>query len=297
MLRENIHDLLLFFVVAREKSFTRAASVLGLTQSALSHAIRGLEERMKIRLLTRTTRSVAPTPAGEQIIREIEPLLIEVEERLQSVSQLSGELSGTIRLTTVDLAAEYVLWPKLKVFLQQNPNINIEISSDYSLVDIVSSRFDAGIRLGEHLAKDMIGVRIGPDMQMAVVATPSYFQHYAKPQTLEDLHQQNCINLRLPTSGGLYPWEFDAKDQEIKLRVKGQLIFNSYPQILTAALDGFGLAYIPREIVEPFIAEGRLISVLEEFCQPFPGYYLYYPSRRHHTPAFNLLIEALRHRQ
>ncbi|UXN03106.1 LysR family transcriptional regulator [Bartonella sp. HY406] len=295
MLRENIHDLLLFFVVAREKSFTRAASQLGLTQSALSHAIRGLEARLNLRLLTRTTRSVEVTPAGEQLIQDVFPLLQEVEEKLETITQLSGQPSGTIRLTTVDLAAQYVLWPKLKIFLEKYPNINIEISSDYGLVDIVSSRFDAGIRLGEHLAKDMIGVCIGPNMHMAVVATPSYFKHFPKPKNLEDLDQQNCINLRLPTSGGLYPWEFDVDEKTVKIRVKGQLTFNTYPQILTAALDGFGLAYIPHDIVKNYITSGHLISVLEEFCQPFPGYYLYYPSRRHHTAAFNLLVQALRY--
>lgn len=296
MLRENIHDLMSFFIVAKEKSFTRAANKLGVSQSALSHAMRGLEERMNVRLLTRTTRSVAPTEAGEKLIEYIEPLLVEADERLEAINQFSDRPSGTIRLTTVDLAAQSVLWPRLKEFVRQYPDINVEVNIDYGLVDIVSSRFDAGIRLGEHLAKDMIAVRIGPEMRMTVVAAPSYFEMHPKPETLDDLSVHNCINLRLPTSGGLYPWEFDDGDREVKLRVSGQLIFNSYPQILTAALDGLGLAYISELQVIDYIAAGRLVRVLEKYCIPFPGYYLYYPSRRHHTTAFNLLIETLRYR-
>lgn len=294
MLRENIHDLMSFFVVAREKSFTRAASQLGVSQSALSHAMRGLEERLGLRLLTRTTRNVSTTAAGERLIEEIAPLIETMDEKLDLISNTADEPKGKIRITTVDYPASHILWPKLRPFLKKHPKIEVEISINYGLTDIIEERFDAGIRLGEHLAKDMIALPIGPSMRMAIVGAPSYFEKHPKPETLHDLTDHNCINLRVPTSGGLYPWELDDEHGEVKVRPKGQLIFNTYPHILEAVLDGFGLAYIPEGEVTEFIKQKKLIRVLEKYCLPFPGYYLYYPNRRHHPVAFQLFIDALR---
>ncbi|WP_295895750.1 LysR family transcriptional regulator [uncultured Bartonella sp.] len=294
MLRENIHDLMSFFVVAREKSFTRAASQLGVSQSALSHAMRGLEERLGLRLLTRTTRNVSTTAAGERLIEEIGPLIETMDEKLDLISNTADEPKGKIRITTVDYPASHILWPKLRPFLKKYPKIEVEISINYGLTDIIEERFDAGIRLGEHLAKDMIALPIGPSMRMAIVGAPSYFENRPKPETLHDLTNHNCINLRVPTSGGLYPWELDDENGEVKVRPKGQLIFNTYPHILEAVLDGFGLAYIPEGEVTEFIKEKKLVRVLEKYCLPFPGYYLYYPNRRHHPVAFQLFIDALR---
>lgn len=294
MLRENIHDLMSFFVVAREKSFTRAASQLGVSQSALSHAMRGLEERLGLRLLTRTTRNVSTTAAGERLIEEIGPLIETMDEKLDLISNTTDEPKGKIRITTVDYPASHILWPKLRPFLKKYPKIEVEISINYGLTDIIEERFDAGIRLGEHLAKDMIALPIGPSMRMAIVGAPSYFENRPKPETLHDLTNHNCINLRVPTSGGLYPWELDDENGEVKVRPKGQLIFNTYPHILEAVLDGFGLAYIPEGEVAQFIKEKKLVRVLEKYCLPFPGYYLYYPNRRHHPVAFQLFIDALR---
>lgn len=294
MLRENIHDLMSFFVVAREKSFTRAASQLGVSQSALSHAMRGLEERLGLRLLTRTTRNVSTTAAGERLIEEIGPLIETMDEKLDLISNTADEPKGKIRITTVDYPASHILWPKLRPFLKKYPKIEVEISINYGLTDIIEERFDAGIRLGEHLAKDMIALPIGPSMRMAIVGAPSYFENRPKPEMLHDLTNHNCINLRVPTSGGLYPWELDDENGEVKVRPKGQLIFNTYPHILEAVLDGFGLAYIPEGEVTEFIKEKKLVRVLEKYCLPFPGYYLYYPNRRHHPVAFQLFIDALR---
>lgn len=294
MLRENIHDLMSFFVVAREKSFTRAASQLGVSQSALSHAMRGLEERLGLRLLTRTTRNVSTTAAGERLIEDIGPLIETMDEKLDLISNTADEPKGKIRITTVDYPASHILWPKLRPFLKKYPKIEVEISINYGLTDIIEERFDAGIRLGEHLAKDMIALPIGPSMRMAIVGAPSYFENRPKPETLHDLTNHNCINLRVPTSGGLYPWELDDENGEVKVRPKGQLIFNTYPHILEAVLDGFGLAYIPEGEVTEFIKEKKLVRVLEKYCLPFPGYYLYYPNRRHHPVAFQLFIDALR---
>ena len=294
MLRENIHDLMSFFVVAREKSFTRAASKLGVSQSALSHAMRGLEERLGIRLLTRTTRNVSTTTAGERLIEELSPLIETMDEKLDLITNAAEEPKGKIRITTVDYPASYILRPKLQPFLRKYPKIEVEININYGLTDIIEERFDAGIRIGEHLAKDMIAIPVGPAMRMAIVGAPSYFETHEKPETLHDLMEQNCINLRVPTSGGLYPWELDDENGEVNVRPKGQLIFNTYPHILEAALDGLGLAYIPEQEVDEFIRQGRLLRVLEKYCLPFPGYYLYYPNRRHHPIAFQLFIEALK---
>lgn len=296
MLRENINDLISFSAVAKEKSFTRAAAKLGISQSALSHAIRGLEERLGIRLLTRTTRSVAPTDAGEQLLRRIEPQLLEIEEGLALLSGQKESPGGTIRLTAAEHAAQTVLWPAIEKFLPKYPDIKVEITIDYGLRDIVAERYDAGIRLGEQVAKDMIAVRIGPDMRMAVVATPSYMAGKSQPVTPQDLQHHNCINLRLPTLGGVYAWEFEKQGRPLRVRVEGQLILNSNGQIMKAVQAGLGMAFVPEDTVQKELKSGALVRFLDDWCAPFPGYFLYYPSRRQHTPAFALLIEALRYR-
>lgn len=296
MLRDNINDLLAFAAVARERSFTKAAAQLGVSQSALSHTMRALEARLGIRLLTRTTRSVAPTEAGERLLAAINPHFDELETELAALSDIRDKPAGTIRITAAEHAAECVLWPKLEKFLPAYPDIKVEISIDYGLIDIVAERYDAGVRLGEQVARDMIAVRIGPDMRMAVVGTPHYFEQHPRPLVPQDLTEHRCINLRLPTYGGIYAWEFEKDGREVKVRVDGQLTFSRLSQRLTACLAGFGLAFVPEETAAPYIAEGRLIRVLEDWCDPFPGYHLYYPSRRQSSPAFALLVEALRYR-
>ncbi|WP_413724329.1 LysR family transcriptional regulator [Sodalis sp. RH16] len=296
MLKENFNDLISFLAVARERSFTKAAAKLGVSQSALSHAIRGLEERLALRLLTRTTRSVAPTEAGEKLIASLEPRFAEIEGELEALSEMRERPAGNIRLTAGEHAVDYVLWPVLKSFLARYPDIHVEITVDNALTDIVSGRFDAGIRLGEQVAKDMIAVRIAPDMSMAVVGAPAYFARCGVPGTPQDLQHHACINMRLPTMGGLYAWEFEKNGQQIKVRVEGQLTFNTLKQRIDAAVNGFGLAFIPDDSVADDISQGRLVRVLQEWCEPFPGYYLYYPSRKQHTTAFALFVDALRYR-
>ncbi|MGE6785410.1 LysR family transcriptional regulator [Ensifer adhaerens] len=296
MLRENINDLLAFAAVARERSFTRAAAQLGVSQSALSHAMRALEARLGVRLLTRTTRSVSPTEAGERLLATLVPHFEQLETELTALSDVRDKPAGTVRITTAEHAAETVLWPKLEKLLPDYPDIKVEIIIDYGLTDIVAERYDAGVRLGEQVAKDMIAVRIGPDMRMAVVGTPGYFEKHPKPIVPQDLTQHRCINLRLPTYGGIYAWEFEKDGRELKVRVEGQLVFSRLAHRLTACLAGFGLAFVPEESVLTHIAEGRLIRVLEDWCGPFPGYHLYYPSRRQSSPAFAVLAEALRYR-
>jgi len=296
MPRENVNDLLAFLAVARERSFTRAAAKLGVSQSALSHTIRGLETRLGLRLLTRTTRSVSPTEAGERLFHSVGPRFEEIEAELEALSELRDKPAGTIRITTAEHAAETILWPKLAKLLPKYPDIKVEVIIDYGLTNIVSERYDAGVRFGEQVEKDMIAVRIAPDMRIAIVAAPSYFAQRSPPKKPQDLVGHNCINLRLPTYGGLYAWEFERGDHELKVRVDGQLVFNRLAQALTAALAGFGLAYVPEDIAEPHLAKGRLKRVLEDWCTPFPGYHLYYPSRRQASPAFALLVDALRYR-
>jgi DNA-binding transcriptional LysR family regulator len=296
MPRENFNDLTAFLAVAKERSFTRAAAQLGVSQSALSHTIRGLEERLGLRLLTRTTRSVSPTEAGERLLRTLAPRFEEIDAELAALSALRQKPAGTIRITTTDYAADTVLWPRLVTFLRRYPDIRVEIITDYVLTDIVAQRFDAGVRNGEQVAKDMIAVRIGPDMRMAVVAAPSYFAGRATPGRPQDLIGHVCVNLRLPTHGGLYAWEFEKDRRELRVHVEGQLVFNGTVQMLNAALAGFGLAYLPEDLVQPHIAKGRLVRVLADWCPPFPGYHLYYPSRRQSSPAFALLVDALRYR-
>ena len=296
MPRHNVNDLLAFLAVARAQSFTRAAAQLGVSQSALSHTIRGLEERIGLRLLTRTTRSVAPTEAGERLMRNIGPHFDEIDAEIDALSDLKEKPSGTIRINSSEHAAETLLWPKLAEFLPHYPDIKVEVWADYTLADIVTERFDAGIRLGEQVAKDMVAVRIGPDERFLVVGAPAYLAGRELPRHPQDLLQHRCMNMRLPTSGGLYAWEFEKDGHELKVRVDGQLVFNALPPILNAALASFGLAFLPQEMVRPHIAAGRLVTMLEDWTPPFPGYHLYYPSRRQQSPAFALLVEALRYR-
>jgi DNA-binding transcriptional LysR family regulator len=295
MRRERYKELLGFLAVARERSFTKAAAQLGISQSALSHTVRGLEQQLGLRLLTRTTRSVAPTEAGERLLVSLGPHFEQIEAQLEALTALRDKPAGTIRITTAQHAAEAILWPKLARFLPKYPDIKVEIMIDYGLSDIVAQRYDAGVRLGEQVAKDMIAVRIGPDMRMAVVGAPAYFSKHPPPKTPQDLIQHNCINLRLPTYGGLYAWEFEKGGRDLKVRVDGQLVFNMSTQILNAVLAGFGVAYVPEDVAQPYLAKGRLARALESWCLPFPGYHLYYPSRRQASPAFALLVEALRH--
>ncbi|NKK67860.1 MULTISPECIES: LysR family transcriptional regulator [Rhizobium] len=296
MPRPAVNDLIAFLAVARAQSFTKAAGKLGVSQSALSHTIRGLEERLGLRLLTRTTRSVAPTEAGERLLVSIGPRLDEIESELAALSAFREKPAGTIRINAGEHAADAVLWPALEKLLPDYPDINVEIIVDYGLTDIVAERYDAGVRLGEQVAKDMIAVRIGPDMRMAVVGAPTYFDTRPKPLTPQDLTDHNCINLRLPTYGSVYAWEFEKGGRELRVRVEGQLVFNNIALRLNAVLAGMGLAYMPEDLVEAHLAEGRLVRVLEDWCLPFSGYHLYYPSRRHTSPAFALVVDALRYR-
>ncbi|CAD7564287.1 MULTISPECIES: LysR family transcriptional regulator [Citrobacter] len=295
MLRDNFNDLYYLIIVARERSFTRAAAKLGVSQSALSHAIRGLEERLDVRLLTRTTRSVAPTEAGERLINSISPRFDDIESELLALTDVRQRVAGNIRLTLGEHALQSTVWPALEPFLQTYPDVNVEMTIDNSLTDIVTGRYDAGIRLGEQVAKDMVAVRIGPDWRMVVVGSPAYFARHGKPHTPHDLQNHNCINMRMPTLGGLYAWEFTKDGQDLRVRVEGQLIFNNLPPRIGAAITGMGLAFVPEDTVERAVADGALEKVLEDWCEPFPGYYMYYPSRKQHTAAFAQLIEALRY--
>jgi len=296
MPRDNLNELTAFLAVAREQSFTKAAAMLGVSQSALSHTVRALEERLGLRLLTRTTRSVSPTEAGERLARTVGPRLDEIEAELTALSALREKPAGTIRITAGEHAADAALWPAIARLLPDYPDIRIEIIIDYGLTDIVAERYDAGVRLGEQVARDMIAVRIGPDMRMAVVGSPAYFATRPKPRVPQDLTAHNCINLRLPTYGGLYAWEFEKAGRELKVRVEGQLVFNTVGLRMNAVLCGLGLAYLPEDQVRTHLASGDLVRVLADWCPPFPGYHLYYPSRRQATPAFSLLVDALRFR-
>lgn len=296
MLRQNANDLLAFLAVARERSFTKAAAKLGVSQSALSHTVRGLEARLGLRLLTRTTRSVSPTEAGERLIRRVGPHFEEIELELAGLSDLRDTPSGTIRISAMDHSLEAIIRPVLKTFLPLYPDISVEVCCDYSFVDIAAQGFDAGVRLGEDVAQGMIATRIGPDLRMTVVGTPGYFANRDKPLTPRDLTGHQCNNLRLPTNGGLYAWEFAKDGETLQVRVAGQVTYNGIYQLLDAALDGFGLSYIPHELVAPYIASGELIHVLEDWSPTFSGFHLYYPSRRQASPAFALLVEALRYK-
>jgi DNA-binding transcriptional LysR family regulator len=296
MQRGNLDDLRALVAVGHERSFTKAAAKLAVSQSALSQTIRQLESRLGVRLLTRTTRSVSLTEAGERLVRTVEPRFEEIDAELAALSELRDKPAGTIRITAGDHAVRSAVWPKLAKFLTNYPDIKVEIIIDYGLTDIAAERYDAGVRWGEQVAKDMIAVRIGPDTRFAVVGAKSYFAKRAAPATPQDLVAHDCINLHLPTYGGLYAWEFERDGRELKVRVEGQLVFNDIFQILDAALAGFGLAYVPEDLAAPYLAKGRLKRVLEEWCAPWSGYHLYYPSRRQSSAAFALLVDALRYR-
>jgi DNA-binding transcriptional LysR family regulator len=297
MPRENLNDLLAFVAVARDRSFTKAAAKLGVSRSALSHTLRGLEARLGIRLLTRTTRNVATTPAGERLLRSVGHRFEEIEVELERLSELRDTPAGTIRITATEFATESVLLPKLAKVLPNYPDVRVEIVIDYGLTDIVAARYDAGVRWGEQVAKDMVAVRIGPDMRMAVVAAPSYFATRSAPRRPQDLTAHNCINLRLPTHGGMYAWEFEKGKRKLHVHVDGQLVFNSSTEVINAASIGLGVAFVPEGAVERHVATGRLTRALEDWCPWSSGYHLYYPSRRQSSPAFALVVEALRHRK
>jgi DNA-binding transcriptional LysR family regulator len=296
MIRGTVDDLIAFIAVARAGSFTRAAVDLGLTQPALSKSMRTLEERLGVRLLNRTTRSVAPTEVGERLLQSIEPHFAGIEGSLTALTELRDKPSGIVRITATQHAAETLLWPRLSKLMRAYPDIAIELVTDEGLTNIVSERFDAGVRVGEYIEKDMIAVRIGPEMRQAIVATPDYFKKHPVPTRPEDLTGHRCINLRRVTRGGNHPWEFEQRGREVNVRVDGQLAVNSVHQARSAALDGIGLAYLPDDMVKDDIAKKRLVRVLEDWCEPYLGYHLYYPSSRQHAPAFAVVLDALRYR-
>jgi len=293
-MRRNLNDLLAFVTVAREGSFTRAAALLGVTQSALSQAVRGLEERLRIRLLTRTTRSVAPTPAGERLMQAIGHRFDEIEAELDALTELRDKPAGTVRITCGDFVLHSVLLPKLAPLLREYPDVSLEFDVNYGLRDIVADRFDAGVRFGSIVDKDMIAIPIGPPLRLAVVASSDYFAAHPAPKKPQELTAHNCINQRMPTSGGLYVWDFERRGRKLNVRVDGQLVFNTTQPQVDAALAGLGIALLPEDEVMPHIESGHLVRVLQDWCPPFAGYHLYYPSRRQPSPAFALVLEALR---
>jgi DNA-binding transcriptional LysR family regulator len=294
MVRRNLNDLLSFVTVAREGSFTRAAALLGVTQSALSQAISGLETRLEIRLLTRTTRSVAPTAAGERLWKAIGHRFDEIEAELDVLTEMRDKPAGTVRITCGEHVLRTTLLPKLTPLLRDYPDINIEFDINYGFRDIVADRFDAGVRMGDTIDKDMIAVPIGPQLRMAVAASPAYFAGHPAPKNPRDLVNHNCINQRMQTAGGLYVWDFERRGRKLNVRVNGQLIFNTSPSMVDAAVAGLGIAFLPEDEFAPHLQEGRLVQVLEDWCPPFSGYYLYYPSRRQPPPAFSIILDALR---
>ncbi|MGI4936532.1 MAG: LysR family transcriptional regulator [Janthinobacterium lividum] len=296
MVKHNLNDLTAFVTVAREQSFTKAAARLGVSQSALSHTIRALEERLGIRLLNRTTRRISPSEAGARLLASVGPRLDGIDADLAALNAMRDKPAGTIRITASEHAADALLMPRLMQLLPGYPDMTVEISTSYQFVDIVEQRFDAGVRLGESLAQDMIALRIGPDLRMAVVGAPQYLARHDAPRVPQDLMAHQCINMRLPTHGGLMPWDFKKDGQELNVRVNGNWIFNSFHQILNAAIHGMGLAFMLEDMVKDHLASGRLIRVLDDWCHLFPGYHLYYPSRRQPSAAFSLVLQALRHR-
>jgi DNA-binding transcriptional LysR family regulator len=296
-MRENFNDLLWFLLVAEERSFTKAAAKIGITQSTLSHTIKRLETRMGLRLLARTTRSVSTTEAGERLRQSLAPRIAEIESDISALTAYRDKPSGTVRLTLSDHAHDYLVWPKLRPVLADYPDIRVEFSRDNGFRNIVEDGFDAGVRLGETVEKDMVAARIGPDWRLVAVGTPGYFAARSAPRTPQDLVHHNCICLRLTSAGGLYAWEFQKEGRDIRMRVDGQLTFNSTLPMVDAALAGYGIAYVPEDIVAEHIAAGRLEIVLEEWSPPFAGYYLYYPSRRQNAQAFQIVLGALRHRE
>ncbi len=293
---ENLNDIAAFLAVAREQNFTKAAAKLGVSQSALSQTVKNLEARLGLRLLTRTTRSVSPTPAGLRLIERIGPRFEEIDTEIAALGDMRDTPAGKIRITTGEHPAVSIIAPFLARFLPENPGVNVEVVVDYGLTDIVADRFDAGVRLGEHIANDMVAVRIGPEMRMAVVGSPAYFEDRPKPLVPQDLTGHNCINMRLPTHDSLYAWEFEKEGREIRVRVEGQSVFNNVALRNVAALGGVGLAYMPEDQAAPHLKAGHLERVLEDWCAPFAGYHLYYPSRRHHSLAFSLFVDAIRFR-
>jgi DNA-binding transcriptional LysR family regulator len=291
----ELGDLVAFLAVAEERSFTRAAAKLGVSQSALSYTVRRLETRLGLRLLNRTTRSVAPTEGGERLLRTLRPALDQIDTELDALGELREKPAGTVRITANEHAADTILWPAISRLLPTYPELKVEIDVDYGLTDIVADRYDAGVRFGDQVAKDMIAVRIGPDLSMAIVGAPSYLATRPEPRTPQDLVHHNCITFRQPSAGGLYAWEFEKRGRQLRVRVDGQLIFNRTPPMLAAARAGFGLACLMEDdIVRTDVAEGRLTRVLADWCPPFSGYHLYYPSRRQPSPAFTLVVDALK---
>lgn len=292
---ENFKDLLWFLAVAEECSFTKAAAKIGITQSTLSHTIKQLETRMGLRLLARTTRSVSTTEAGERLRQSLAPRIAQIETDIAALTAFRDKPAGTVRITVSDHALEKLIWPKLEPVLADYPDIKLELSRDNGLRNIVKEGFDAGVRLGENVEKDMIAVRIGPDWRLVAVASPNYFAERGLPKRPQDLVAHNCINLRLTTGGGLYAWEFQKNGRDVRVRVDGQLVFNSTLPMVNAALAGYGIAYVPEDIVATHIAAGRLRVILDDWSPNFAGYYLYYPSRRQNSPAFKVVVDALRH--
>ncbi len=294
MKREDLNDMLWFLAVAEERSFTKAAAKLGTSQSTISHTIKKLEARLGLRLLMRTTRNVSPTEAGERLIRSLAPRISEIETEIDELMAIRDKPSGTVRITLSDHALESTVWPKLRSVLRDYPDVRVELSSDNGFRDIVEEKFDAGVRLGESLDKDMIAVRIGQDWRLVAVASPGYFATRSRPQTPQDLVGHDCINHRLSRSGGLYVWEFAKDDREARVRVDGQLTFSTAYAMIDAAVNGYGIAYLPEDLVRTQVASGELIQVLDDWSQTFPGYYLYYPSARQNSPAFKVIVDALR---
>lgn len=296
MLKENLNDFLFFMVLAREGSFTKASAILGMSQSALSHAIKALEHRLQLRLFNRTTRSVSLTDAGERLLQMVEPKFSTLEDELHELSEDYNKPTGSIRISSPDYASQHIVWPAVKRFAKAYPDINVEINIENRMTDIVAERYDAGVRLGDQVAKDMVAVRISADMRLLVVCSPSYLADKSMPSEPDDLTSHECINLRLNTNGGLYAWEFEKQGKVAKVRVKGQLAFNTTNQMLEAALDSFGFAYLPDDLVKTHIESGRLICVLDDWCPVNTGFHLYYPSRRQHKVAFTLFVDALRYK-
>ena len=296
MARDNINDILVFIAVARERSFTRAAAKLGMSQSALSHIVRGLEERLGVRLLTRTTRSVSPTEAGERLLQNVGPRLEEIDAEITAITDLGDKPAGTVRITAIDHVIDTVLWPRIAPLLPQYPDLHVEISSDYRLVDVAAERYDIGVRHGDQVDKDMIAVRLTADVPMRIVGAPAYFARHPAPASLHDLMQHNCINLRLASSGGLYAWELEHEGQALEARVRGQAVFTNVHHMLAAALSGVGVTFLPENLIAPHVEAGRLACVMEDWCPSFPGLHAFYPSRRHSSRALGLVIDAIRYR-
>lgn len=296
MAQTKVNDLQAFLAVARDQSFTKAAARLGITPSALSHTIRGLEERLGVRLLARTTRNVAPTEAGERLMRSIAPLFEQIAAEIEALGELREKPAGTIRITCSDDAIELYLRPVLASFLKSYPDITLELFVDYGFTNIVEERFDAGIRLGEAISKDMVAVRVSPDWRLAVVGSPAYFERRPAPATPYDLTDHACVNIRHRPSGAIYAWEFEKDGKAFTVKGEGQLVFNSIVHVLNGALDGIGLAYVPEALAAPYLADGRLIEVLAAWCPYFQGFHLYYPHRRQASPAFSAFVDAVRYR-